>query len=230
MMFKVPKKPETIGTADPGVFSRIPWEPSSRLDAGEADFKKLMDSLKAEGQRSRIIVSPYGVIIDGHRRCAALKLLGMKVKYEVTAVDDHDRKAMAHLFKVLQKGPRRMKDLDEVEIYENEPDAVQDHKRTALSKIMETLGRERYIEFRKLKGTSQNWTFTRWVGGLLGLHKPEELFNIAKWILETQQQYLSRQFKDVVRDTPEKTERVKELIRSSMKLGKRIDKALIRSI
>jgi ParB-like chromosome segregation protein Spo0J len=56
------------------LLSRDPKDPTKK----DPDYNVLMDELDDFGQKEPGIISPYGILVDGNTRCAALRELGVK--------------------------------------------------------------------------------------------------------------------------------------------------------
>jgi hypothetical protein len=100
--FSVPKKPYTACLVSPKSLNYAKFEPQLRLNPTSSPFKRDEKNMKQFGIMVPILITPLGVILDGHRRCTiAMRWNLKKVWCWVLDVDDENEDELAEIFAIL---------------------------------------------------------------------------------------------------------------------------------
>lgn len=73
-----------VGRCDANELTFAPWNPLTRIDATNRQFTILVDSIRSHGQLMPVITNQHGLVIEGNRRVAACRLLGLPTLYFVS--------------------------------------------------------------------------------------------------------------------------------------------------
>jgi len=68
---------DTLVRVDPDQLRFAPWNPKSRIDPTSKPFIYLTDSIREHGQLMPVLINEHGLVLEGNRRVAVCRLLGI---------------------------------------------------------------------------------------------------------------------------------------------------------
>lgn len=152
-----------------------------------SDVKDLVDAISKTGTIKPIDITMDNVIIDGHRRVAACKLLGIKfVGAQRCSYPDP-----AVLYAALNTASKKHTSSDQLYVWLENPTAVSARARKDFAAMEKVVGRDAITELVESGGSHATYRQAVQVARYCGMPK-EDIPNILEWLVQTQQTYRVR--------------------------------------
>lgn len=144
-------------------------------------LRGLMDSMDLIGQLHPITISPNWVIIDGHRRRAAARLLGWK-DVEVNIVEEDP----LEVYRSVNNGSsKRINGNDALNIWLISAGAVPETTGTKIGEMAKFLGREYVIKVADAGYSVKFYHFARQLARYCEMDDPGNVKTIIDWLINT---------------------------------------------
>ena len=208
--------PDTLGRCDPNGLLFAPWNPESRVEATDRDFQKLVASIRIHGQLMPVLITLYGLVIDGNRRVAACQLLGIDVEYVVRA----NRDAYA-IYKEVNDVRKNIEGKQLVEIFTKDPRALTQRQHVKISQLVRFYGdAAEILQFTRRGGSLECIRRAASLCKKMNCLNHEAVRTISEWAIKHRQvHYIKHISHDFFSRYPETTEVIWSKIRADAPLG-----------
>lgn len=112
-----------------------PWNPERRTDATDKKFQELVTSIRIHGQFMPVLINEHGLVIDGNRRVAACRVLGIPVECVVKGKVD-----AFTIYEVVNNCRLAITGAQVVEIFAKEQRALSKKQRSKVERLADAFG------------------------------------------------------------------------------------------
>lgn len=153
------------------------YNPKNRTS--EEKTRKLQASMEKHGMFNPIVVTPAGVVIEGHRRLACAKRLGwLEVECSISEGSPEE------VYSSINYSMRKLSGNDALGVWLKEPKAVDAMVDKRFSKMQETIGRVLVKKIYESGCTSRIYDTAVMIARGCDSTDSETIHDIAAWLLE----------------------------------------------
>jgi hypothetical protein len=169
--------PPTWKLLDVAVVKQSMHNPKRRV--GPSRLKELVRSMAEDGLFYPVLVDTHNVLIDGHRRLAAAKLLGWETIPALVHGADPNR-----IYAAVNSTVVKMGGTDTLTVWLRNRNAVPARIAKVLASMEQVIGKKETLKLAERGLSARTYQTACRIGRYCGRDSPEDVRNILRWLTE----------------------------------------------